>query len=65
MPRKIVARYTGEGYVFGVPARDLNADEWSNLSEENRKIALSSGTHQMVQESPKSTKKEVNDNGEQ
>ena len=33
-------RYVGEGeFVIGVPARDLSADEWSALTDDQREAA--------------------------
>ena len=33
-------RYIGNGqFVIGVPARDLGADEWSGLTDEQREAA--------------------------
>ena len=42
------ARYTGEGYVFGVPARDMTKSEWDALSKERRDVALKTGTHKIL-----------------
>lgn len=35
------ARYIGEGYILGVPARDLSPDEYEKYK---RTIALAAGT---------------------
>lgn len=44
------ARYVGPGFVFGVPARDLSAEEWIGLSDEQRAAAVQSKTFVVVKE---------------
>lgn len=41
------ARYTGDGTqsLGGIPARNLKADEWAALTEEQRTYALESGLY--------------------
>lgn len=46
MPKYV--RYTGEGYIFGVPAQDMTKSEWEALPEERRKAALKAGTHKIL-----------------
>lgn len=58
--KAVYARYTGDGYVVGVPARDLSRHEWVKLSEEKQKFALDAGTHKIVKQPIKSVE-EVND----
>lgn len=55
-------RYTGKGYVFGVPSRDMSKAEWFGLPEERQKIALVTGTH-VIKETvkPVEPEEEVND----
>ena len=49
-------RFTGEyddyrqplAWVNGVPARDLTADEWLSLSDEQRALCLSTGLYEVL-----------------
>ena len=50
--KKVVhARYTGIGFVEGVPASDMSRGEWASLSDERKKFALEAGTHIIVKKS--------------
>lgn len=44
------AQYVGPGFVFGVPARDLSAEEWIGLTDEQRTAAVQSKTFVVVKE---------------
>jgi len=61
--KEIYARYTGDGYIVGVPAIDLSKEEWFGLPEEKQKNALEAGTHKIVKASKKpiESAEEVND----
>ena len=41
-------RYVGPGYLLGVPARDLTADEWGALTDVQRSAAGWSGIYEFV-----------------
>ena len=47
----VYARYTGNGYVEGVPAADMSRAEWFSLSDERKAFALEAGTHTIVKKS--------------
>lgn len=53
------ARYTGEGYVFGVPSHDMTKSEWDALPKERRNIALKAGTHKILSASKKKEEKPI------
>lgn len=40
-------KYTGKHgeYLFGIPARNLTDEEWSDLTKEQRKAAIDSGLY--------------------
>lgn len=52
-PKKkvVYARYTGNGYIDGVPAADMSRIEWFSLPDERKKFALDAGTHVIVKKS--------------
>jgi len=50
--------YQGNGYFVGLPARDLDADEWKQFPKELTKAALNAGMYKLERET---TKKEVKD----
>lgn len=39
--------YQGGGYFVGLPARDLDADEWKQFPEELTKAALKAGIYKL------------------
>lgn len=50
--------YLGGGYFVGLPARDMDADEWKQYPKELTKAALNAGMYKLEKET---TKKEVKD----
>ena len=38
----------GVSFIYGVPARDLTADEWHALSDEERSHLLASGLYEEI-----------------
>ena len=50
--------YQGDGYFVGLPARDIDADEWKAYPKELTKAALNAGMYKLERET---TKKEVKD----
>jgi hypothetical protein len=49
-------RYPAE-HIEGVPARDLSAEEWSALADEQREAALSSGLYELSAPSDETARK--------
>lgn len=49
--KNIHVRYVGNGssFVIGVPQKDLSEEEWTELSEQVKELAISSGVYQIVQ----------------
>lgn len=43
----IVATYIGTGFLQGIPARDLTADEWAALTNDDRQRARASGLYRV------------------
>ena len=39
--------YQGEGYFVGLPARNLDADEWKQFPKELTKAALKAGMYKL------------------
>ncbi len=39
--------YQGSGYFVGLPARDLDADEWKQFPKELTKAALKAGIYKL------------------
>lgn len=39
--------YQGSGYFVGLPARDLDADEWKQFPKELTKAALKAGLYKL------------------
>jgi endo-beta-N-acetylglucosaminidase D len=62
MNDKKVLFVEGKGFWQGLPARDLTADEWAEVSQENQKTILSLGIYKLVES--KSTKKDYKDGDE-
>lgn len=61
----MMARYVGGGaWLHGIPARDLTAEEWEALSQEQRDAATARGLY-VVEETaePEATADEPADNG--
>lgn len=52
-------KYTGKQgeYITGIPARNLTDDDWSDLTKEQRKMAIDSGLY-VKPEAPEETKPE-------
>ena len=48
--------YQGSGYFVGLPARDLDADEWKQFPEELTKAALKAGIYKLEKEQEKEVK---------
>jgi hypothetical protein len=48
--------YQGNGYFVGLPARDLDADEWKQFPKELTKAALKAGLYKLEKQ-----KEEVKD----
>ena len=46
----VQVRYVGPGFVLGVPARDLSADEWVALTDSQRDAALHSKVFEIMKE---------------
>ena len=46
----VQVRYVGPGFVLGVPARDLSADEWVALTDGQRDAALHSKVFEIMKE---------------
>ncbi len=46
----VQVRYVGPGFVLGVPARDLSADEWVALTDGQRDAALHSKVSEIMKE---------------
>ena len=42
---RVAVRYAGPGFVLGVPARDLTAEEWAGLSVEQQGAVGQSGVY--------------------
>lgn len=43
------AKYVGKGkFLNGVPARDLNAEEWASFSSQERKYFVSLGLFEVI-----------------
>ena len=67
MTEKIIyAKYIGKDiyFVAGVPACDLTKAEWEALTEDQRKLALASGTHQLTNAKSGAKAAEVNHGSE-
>ena len=56
-------RYTGAGYCFGVPSKDLTKAEWEAIPAERRKAALKMGTHEIRPVKKDKKGEEESDNG--
>lgn len=46
-----MVNYLGDGnaWIDGIPARDLTADEWAELTEAQKAHALASGLYQLAE----------------
>lgn len=44
----LYAIYTKQGYLAGVPAKDMTKSEWEALPKELQDKALKAGTHKIV-----------------
>lgn len=52
MTETIVVEYIGDGaFEQGIPARNLTADEWAEISTETQKRLIASGVYRKVKES--------------
>lgn len=54
----IKVKYVGEGFLSGIPARDLSEEEWAALSKEEQKLAISSGLYEVIKPAGKKAEKE-------
>ena len=48
--------YQGSGYFVGLPARDLDADEWKQFPKELTKAALKAGMYKLEKEQTEEVK---------
>ena len=48
--------YQGSGYFVGLPARDLDADEWKQFPKELTKAALKDGLYKLEKEQKEEVK---------
>lgn len=46
MDKKSEYTYKGDGYFAGLPARDMDADEWNELPKSLRDAALKAGIYE-------------------
>jgi hypothetical protein len=58
--KPIFVKYVGAGaFTQGVPSCDMTESEWKALAEEQRQMALESGTHKLLKSGAKQPAAEV------